>query len=509
MKQYTLKEYISALEKENLIECVPDNIDISNIENTLIERVTHNSKEVTNNTLYICKGLNYKPSYLEEAIQNGAILYVAEKENVTKPDFPHIVVNDIRKSLACISCMYYDYPAEKLNMIGITGTKGKSTTAYYIKSILDDYMKENGLPDTSIISSIDTYDGKSLKESLITCPESIDIQYHIRNSVDCNIKNLVMEVSSQALMLHRVHDIMYKVGVFLNISEDHISTIEHPTFENYFECKLKLFDQTEIACVNLDSDFSDVILEHSKKAKKVITFSQKDPNADVYAYNIQKQGHNAISFCVKAPDFEKDFMLTMPGLFNVENALAAISIAIALDIPYSNIYNGLKVARASGRMESHVSKDGSIIVIVDYAHNKLSFQKLYESTKQEYPDKKIVTVFGCPGGKAQLRRRDLGTLAGIHSAISYLTAEDPGPEETVDICREIAEYIKKGPGDYKIVADRGEAIKEAILENPNSVILITGKGNETRQKYGKQYLPCLTDTEYATEALEEYNKKIS
>ncbi len=509
MKQYTLKDYISALEKENLIECVPSNIDISNIENTLIEKVTHNSKEVTNNTLYICKGLNYKPSYLEEAIQNGAILYISEKENVTKTDFPHIIVNDIRKSLACISCMYYDYPAEKLNMIGITGTKGKSTTAYYIKSILDDYMKEHGLPDTAIISSIDTYDGKTLKESLITSPESIDMQYYIRNSVDCNIKNLVMEVSSQALMLHRVHDIMYKVGAFLNISEDHISSIEHPTFENYFECKLRFFDQVETACVNLDSDYIDVILEHSKKAKKVITFSQKDENADVYGYNVQKQGHNNISFCVKTPNFENEILLTMPGLFNVENALAAISIAIALDIPYSNIYNGLKVARASGRMESHVSKDGSIIVIVDYAHNKLSFQKLYESTKQEYPDKKIVTVFGCPGGKAQLRRRDLGTLAGIHSAISYLTAEDPGPEDAVDICKEIAEYIKNGPGDYKIIEDRGEAIKEAILENPNSVILITGKGNETRQKIGKQYVPCLTDTEYATEALEEYNKKIS
>ena len=199
----------------------------------------------------------------------------------------------------------------------------------------------------------------------------------------------------------------------------------------------------------------------------------------------------------------------MPGLFNVENALAAISSAISLNIPYSNIYEGLKVARASGRMESHVSKDGSIIVIVDYAHNKLSFQKLYESTKQEYPDKKIVTVFGCPGGKAQIRRRDLGTLAGINSNISYLTAEDPGPEDTVDICKEIAGYISKENGNYKIIEDRGEAIKNAILENPNSVILITGKGNETRQKYGKQYLPCLTDTEYAEEALEEYNKKIS
>ena len=203
------------------------------------------------------------------------------------------------------------------------------------------------------------------------------------------------------------------------------------------------------------------------------------------------------------------FCLPCLGLFNVENALAAICVAISLDIPYTYIYEGLKVARASGRMESHVSQDGSIIVIVDYAHNKLSFEKLYESTKQEYPNKKIVTVFGCPGGKAQLRRKDLGRLSGIHSDISYLTAEDPGPEDTVDICKEIASHIIKEHGNYKIIEDRGQAIKDAILENPDSVILITGKGNETRQKYGTQYLPCLTDTEYALEALKEYDKKIS
>lgn len=504
MKIYTLKDYIDLLERENLIE----EIAIGDLPSTsIISKVEHNSKNVIENTLYICKGIKYKSEYLENAIENGAIIYIAEKENVTKLDFPHIVVNNIRKALAAVSCLYYNFPAKELNMIGLTGTKGKSTTAYYIKSILDNYMQEKNLPDTAIISSIDTYDGKSCKESLITSPESIDLQEHIRNSVDCKIQNLVMEVSSQALKLDRVHDITYQIGVFLNISEDHISTIEHPNFDDYFASKLKFFDQVETACVNLDSDYIDTILEHSQKSKKVITFSTKNPKADVYGYDIKKQSHTSISFKIKAPEFEQEMLLTMPGLFNVENALAAICVAISLKIPFKNIYEGLKVARASGRMESHVSHDGSIIVIVDYAHNKLSFEKLYESTKQEYPDKKIITVFGCPGGKAQLRRRDLGRLAGIHAQMNYLTAEDPGPEETIDICKEIAQYIQEEHGNYKIVEDRGEAIKQAILENSNSVILITGKGNETRQKYGTQYLPCLTDTEYAQEALEEYKQK--
>lgn len=505
MKYYLLKDYIELLHKENLINkvCLPDGL-----LNTPIENLEHNSKNVTENTLYICKGLNYKPEYLNEAIVNGATVYIAEPENVTDPDFPHIVVNNIRKALAVVSCMYYDFPANKINMLGITGTKGKSTTAYYIKSILDNYMTEHNLPNTAIVSSIDTYDGKECKESLITSPESIDLQKHIANAVDSKIQNLVMEVSSQALKLDRVYDVFYKVGVFLNISEDHISTIEHPDFEDYFASKLKFFNQVETACINLDADYADHILENAQKAKKIITFSTKNKNADIYAYNIKKLTHTAISFKVKTAKFDKEILLTMPGLFNVENALAAIATAMVLNIPFKNIFDGLRVARASGRMEAHVSSDGNIIVIVDYAHNKLSFQKLYESTKQEYPDKNIITVFGCPGGKAQLRRRDLGTLSGINSKVTYLTAEDPGPEETVDICKEIAEYVVKEHGDYRIIEDRGEAIKEAILENPNSVILITGKGNETRQKYGKKYLPCLTDTEYALEALKEYDKNI-
>lgn len=312
MKTYLLKNYIDALEKEGLVEEVYLN-DLS--LSTNIFQIAHNSKNVQNGTLYICKGLKYKPEYLQEAIKNGAILYVAESENVSVPNFPHIVVKDIRKALATISCLFYDYPATKLNMIGLTGTKGKSTTAYYIKSILDTYMKKQNLPDTAIISSIDTYDGKTCKESLITSPESIDLQEHVANSVSCNMKNLVMEVSSQSIKLDRIYGVLYKLGVFLNISEDHISTIEHPDFEDYFATKLEFFKQVETACVNLDSDYIDRILESANSSKKIITFSTKNKDADVYAYDIKKTSHTSISFKVKTPCFEDEILLTMPRAF--------------------------------------------------------------------------------------------------------------------------------------------------------------------------------------------------
>ena len=502
---HKLKDYLELLNKNNLIE--EYNVE-DNVLETNISKISYNSKEVENNTLFICKGNKYKKEYLEEAINNNAICYIAELENKTIEDVNYIIVKDIRKSLALVSSLYYNYPAKDINMIGITGTKGKSTTAYYIKSIIDSYRKSLNEKEAAIISSIDVYDGKIYKEALMTSPESLVLQEHIKNAVDSNILDFIMEVSSQALKFDRVYNVLYKVGIFLNISEDHISDVEHQDFKDYFYSKLELFKQTENACINLDSNNVEEIIEASKKSPKVITFSTKNKDADVYAYDIKKDGHNTIKFRVRTSSFDEEIVLNMPGLFNVENALAAISTAIVLNIPFENIYEGLSKAKASGRMESHITKDNKIIAIVDYAHNKLSFEKLYASVKEEYPNRDIITVFGCPGGKAQNRRKDLGLLSGKYSKVTYLTAEDPGPEATKDICEEIALYVRENNGEYKIIEDRGEAIKTAIKENPNSVILITGKGNETRQKYGNEYVACLTDTDYVFEAFKEYEDSI-
>ena len=407
-----------------------------------------------------------------------------------------------------ISILYYNNPAKKLNTIGITGTKGKSTTTYYIKSIIDDYMNDIKGEKTGISSSIDVYDGVIKKESLITSPESLELQQHFYNAVNSKIKNFVMEVSSQALKYKRVYGINYDIGVFLNISEDHISAVEHKDYNDYFYSKLELFKQVKNLCINLDTDRLPEVLEQAKKVKNVITFSTKNKMADVYAYKIKKIDFNTIKFKVRTPSFEDEIILTMPGLFNVENALAAIAVAEIMHIPYKNIFSGLKIAKASGRMESHITKDNKIIAIVDYAHNKLSFEKLYKSVKKEFKDKKIITVFGCPGGKAYNRRRDLGLLSGKNSYKTYLTAEDPGMEDTYKICEEIALYIKKNNGIYEIIEEREKAIKKAILDNPDSIILITGKGNETRQKYGTKYIPCKTDTKCVEEAFEEYEKTV-
>ena len=198
---------------------------------------------------------------------------------------------------------------------------------------------------------------------------------HIRNAVNANLDNLVMEVCSQALKMERVYGILYKYGVFLNISEDHISNIEHKDYNDYLESKLKLFERAQTAIVNLNTDDLDKVLNAARKSEKIVTFGNTE-NADVYGYNIRKEGLNTV-FNVRTKNFDEEILLTMPGLFNVENALAAIAVATEMGIPYENIYNGLKKAKATGRMEIYSNKNQEIVVIVDYAHNKLSFQKLY------------------------------------------------------------------------------------------------------------------------------------
>ena len=308
MKKFKLYEYVEKLSKNDLI--VTSNVEKN--RDVVINKVCYNSNDVEKDTLFVCKGVKFKEEYLKDAIVSGAIAYISEtKYNV---DIPCILVSDIQKALAIVSKMYFNNPTDILNMIGITGTKGKSTTAYYIKSILDSYMKEVDGTDTAILSSINNYDGKTSVESVLTTQESYEIEKYARNAVESNLKNLVMEVSSQALKKNRVYGITYDEAVFLNISEDHISNIEHPDFNDYFESKLKIFNQSKVACVNLNMDNIEnllKVLDYAKNSEKIITFGTTR-NADVFAYNIEKKGLHT-SFKVKTPYFNNKILLTMPG----------------------------------------------------------------------------------------------------------------------------------------------------------------------------------------------------
>ncbi|MBP5701462.1 MAG: UDP-N-acetylmuramoyl-L-alanyl-D-glutamate--2,6-diaminopimelate ligase [Lachnospiraceae bacterium] len=501
----SISEYEKALDNAGLLQkCL-----LKEKFSETVSLVTYDSREVVAGTLFICKGAAFKPEYLKSAIEDGAIAYVSEKEYEEGACVPAIIVSDIRKAMPVLGDLFYDYPQNKLKITAFGGTKGKSTSTYYMKSVIDEYLASEGKGESAVLSSIDNYDGVIREESHITTAESLELHKHMANAVASNIDFLEMEVSSQALKYDRVLGMRFAVSVFMNISEDHISPNEHADFEDYLSSKMKMFALTDTAAVNLDSDCIERILDEAKAAKSFVTFSCKDEGADYFAHDIRKDGESIFFKVTKklSPSFDEDFELTMPGLFNVENALGVIAAADIYGIPVECIREGLRKAKSPGRMELFKSKDGLVNAFVDYAHNKLSFEALYSSVEKEFPGYDIVGIFGCPGGKAYQRRYELPQVAAKYADKIYICAEDPGPDPAEEISEEVAKYAKEAGIAYEEIEDRGAAIHKAILEvRRPTVLLITGKGEETRQKYGTVYAPCRSDADYTKEFIREYDE---
>lgn len=496
-----ITSFIDLFEKNSIL--AENNCDL----NLSVGNISYNSREVTENTLFFCKGAHFKEQFLLDALNKGAVAYVSERKyNI---DAPCIIVTDIRKSLYLTANFFYDNAWDKLNLIGITGTKGKSTTAYFIKYILDGYLDDNGGQESGIASTIDIYDGVVREESTLTTPEPFELHKHFQNAVNSGTDYFTMEVSSQALKYGRTEGVNFKIGCYLNIGIDHISAVEHPDFEDYFNSKMKLFSQCDTAVVNMDGDKSEEVLKCAEKSKRIVTFSTKNKSADVYGYNIHKDGSNTV-FTVRTSEFTEEMTLSMPGLFNVENALCAISACVVLGIPKEYIRKGLFEAKTKGRMEIYESKDKKVAVIVDFAHNKLSFENIIASAKKEYENRFVSILFGCPGNKALIRRKDMGEVSGKLADFIYITEDDPAEESISDICNEIAGYIDGvgGKDKYKIIYDREAAIKTAIEDvTDTAVIILAGKGAETHQKRGLVSEPYESDAFFAQKYLTEYDER--
>lgn len=496
---HTLKEYSDKLADLGIVtEC-----DLAGRADQHVHQLTFDSKEVGFGTLFICKGVHFKAEYLDEAKRKGAFAYVSEKR-YDSSDMPCIIVNDMRTAMAALADYFYNRVWQDICMIGLTGTKGKSTTTYFLKAILDDYSKAAGEPETAMLSSIDTYDGRRRFESHLTTPEAVVLHGHIDNAVKSGIKFLTMEVSSQALKYKRTAGIVYDIGCFLNLGEDHISPIEHPSFEDYSESKLILFDQSRNCIVNMDCDFAGRVIERAMSGdvcERILTFGI-DNDADIIGYDI-KPNRKGITFRAKGDGFDEEISIGLPGIFNVSNALAAVAIAYSLNIPMEYIKSGLKRARVSGRMEVFSDESGDLTVIVDYAHNVMSMEALFDSTRKQYPDSHITIVFGCPGTKAIRRRKELGEIAGKYADMSYLTEEDPGEEDVHAISEEISRHVAGQGGKFEIIDDREKAITKALhdAKNQKTVVLVTAKGRETRQKRGLEYIDVESDVDIVKRVL--------
>ncbi len=463
----TIEQVIKLLEEKKILK------ETNSIESTKIEFISYDSRNIKTNTMFFCKGENYKTEYLEQAILKGAIIYVSEeKYNVNSQ---YIIVTDIQKAMAIIAAEFYDYSFKDLETIGITGTKGKTTVTCFIQNILDEYTQSR----TAIISTINTYTGITDELSQLTTPEAVDLHRLFFEAKQSNCKYLTMEVSSQGYKKDRVYGVEFKNGIFLNIGEDHISAREHPNFEDYLHCKIQLVKNSKRVILNKNTDYFNAIYSECK-GKEVITYGT-DETADFYYANVEKtkQGFkfDAIS---KADNYKQNFEINIPGRFNIENALVAITLAKKLKIDDESIRRGLIKTVVKGRM--NVFEKNGVTVIVDYAHNKLSYTKLYESLKLDYPNRRIVSVGGCVGGKAYNRRGEFGTIVGENSDYVYLTAVDPQFEKVEDICKDIALYIKD-TNKYEIIPDRKTAVEKAISNaKSGDVIVLIGKGEEEYQK---------------------------
>ena len=457
-----------------------------------VSLVSCDSKLVIPNTLFVCKGVKFKEEYLRSAMEQGAFAYVSEREYPAVP-LPCIRVTDIRQAMGLLADRAYGHPSGALRITGITGTKGKTTTAYYIKSIVDAWLAGQGHRESALLSTIVTDDGVERRPAKLTTPEPLDLQRHLWNAVSAGADYLTMEVSSQALKYGRVIGVELACAVFLNIGEDHISPVEHPDLEDYLNSKLLIFQQARSACVCLDCDHVERVRAAAAACPRVVTFSQKFPSADVYGSQVRKEGEK-IAFHVRTPRYERELAISTPGLFNVENALAAVAVAEAYGIPADVVAGGLVRAFVPGRMEHYVSADGQISVIVDYSHNGMSLQNALRSVRAEYPGRELTVLFGCTGGKGIDRREGMGNAAGEWADRIILTEDDPGPEEVEAICADIGVFLAAHGKDYTVIPNREAAVETAILgARRPAVVLLAGKGCEEAQKRKNGPEPCIPD----------------
>ena len=499
MNSHHLSDYVSALGPLVAASSLPIDPQIT--------QVTYDSRQVVPGALFICKGAHFQADYLLQACERGAVAYLSDTPYPLPGSAPWITVTDIRQAIAQAGALFYDRQWQALTLLGITGTKGKSTTTLLLHSILATWMDHSAGPRPGIISSIRNEDGLANTAPVHTTPETLDLYQHLHNAVTAGLRQVCLEVSSQALRYRRVDNLRFEIGCFLNVSEDHISPQEHPDYEDYLQAKLQLFDQSRLAVVNARTDDLPRVLAAAAQCQQVVTFARQQGadwlDADFVAYDLADRG-DCQEFTVRAPDGVEPLSIGLAGQFNVDNALAAIAMARLLDVPWESIRQGLAEARVPGRMEVfHLPGDKT--VVVDYAHQKLSLETLLAWAKEHYPSAHLTMVFGSGGEKALNRRQEFGALTGRSADEIYLTEDDPGEVPVTEICQDLDQWIQAvGHSPAQIVPDRPDAIRQAISNAPaGGLILVIGKGSEAWQYRGQTQVPTLSDIEVVRGCLAE------
>ncbi len=456
---------------------------------TEISDITNDSRKVTEGGLFFCitGAVSDGHDYAAASLNAGASVLVVEKI----PDLSEyrggdknpvlILVEDTRYAMAFISAAYYGNPAEELKMIGITGTKGKTTTTYMVRSIL----QEAGM-NVGLIGTIETLFNDVHRPASNTTPESIMLQKTLREMADAGVQAVVMEVSSQALMLHRTQGFVFDLGIFTNLSPDHIGPAEHKDIDDYIRCKGLLFKQCRTGIVNGDDEMTARVLEgHTCKVESYGLGKDNDLSADSLEL-IHKPGELGVSFNTHGM-IEMNAEVPTPGRFSVYNALCAIAICCHFGVDSEGIKDALLKVRVKGRIEM-IKVSNDFTLMIDYAHNAMALESLL-ATLREYQPNRLVSLFGCGGNRSKLRRYEMGEVSGKFADLTIITSDNPRFEEPLDIIADIVTGISKTDGAYVEIPDRKEAIAYAIHNGqPGDIVVLAGKGHEDYQEIkGKKY----------------------
>ncbi len=444
---------------------------------TPVTELVYDSRKVVVGSIFICivGAVTDGHNYLEEVVRKGAAAIIVEREMIFPEGVTVIKTADTRLALACMSAAYFNHPAGKLTTIGVTGTKGKTTTTYMIKSILENTGKKVGL-----IGTIETIIGEKIIPANNTTPESYIIQKTFREMVEAGCEYVVMEASSQGLMLNRLAGFTFDYGIFTNLEPDHIGGAEHKDFEDYLRCKSKLFKQCKIGLINMDDQHAQEILKGHSCQVETFGFSEQ---ADIRATNvklIERPGYLGISYGVEGlMNFEVE--MNVPGRFNVYNSLSAIALCRHFGVSTQEITKALDKVNVRGRVEL-VPVSDRFTLMIDYAHNAMSLRSLLTTIKEYHP-KRLICLFGCGGNRSRDRRFEMGEVSSKLADLTVVTSDNPRNEEPKDIINDIIVGVKRGPGKYVEIDDRKEAIRYCIDNaQEGDVIVLAGKGHEDYQE---------------------------
>ena len=462
-----LEKLICGLE----FQVLQGNIDIE------VNNIQNDSRNVGEGDLFFCiaGAVSDGHSYALDVANKGASVLIVEKEVQVNPEVTVIKVPSTRYAMGVISSRYYGEPSKKLTVIGITGTKGKTTTTYMIREML----VASGI-DTGLIGTIEIMDGKNVIPAKNTTPESIILHKHLKDMVDNGLKAVVMEVSSQGLMLDRVAGVEFDYGIFTNLSKDHIGPNEHASFQEYMMWKAKLFSLCKVGIFNIDDKYAANMMKDS--SCELITYGIKGQGdyqaSDIKLYD--RQGVLGIEYTLSGR-LQGDIVVDMPGEFTAHNSLAAIVVADLMQVSDNNIKNILETIKVRGRVELIPISD-SFTILIDYAHNAMSLESLLKALR-DYKPKRLVSLFGCGGNRSKDRRYEMGEVSGNMSDLTIITSDNPRNEEPLDIIEDIKTGISKTKGEYVSIPVRKEAIRYAIMNaQQGDVIVLAGKGHEDYQE---------------------------